>query len=82
MTATATDTVGLRKNAIETLRVRPTVFNDTQLLDVRVYVTRPTGEEIPTRKGLSLRPELWRELLPLIEQALAEIGDDETATTD
>ena len=81
-TDVSTDVVGLRKNAAEVLRVQRTVFNDMELLDVRVYLTRATGEEIPTRKGLSLRPELWRELLPLIERALAEISDNETATTD
>lgn len=60
----------VRKNATETIRIEATIYNDRDLLDVRVWYSDVTGEAKPTRKGLTLRPETWRELLPLIEEAL------------
>lgn len=40
----------------------------------------------PTRKGLTLRPEVWRELIPLIERALDGVeggkGDEATEAGD
>ena len=60
----------VRKNASETIRVRPTEYNGAELVDVRVWYESATGEMKPTKKGLTLRPEMWQELLPEIEQAL------------
>lgn len=68
----AQKTAEIRKNAAETIRVRPTEYQGKDLLDVRVYYEDLLGEKRPTKKGLSLRPETWRELLPLIQQALPE----------
>ena len=74
-----TGTQTVRKNAIETIHIRRTEFNGVELLDVRAYAERPAGGPVPTKKGLSLRLELWRELLPLIEQALAEVNRETAA---
>jgi len=73
----ATDTLdqGIRKNSSETIRVRPVTFNGRQLLDVRAHVETATGEAAPTRKGLTLRAETWRELLPAIAAALEGMAD-------
>lgn len=66
----------VRKNATETLLVRWTEYNGQQLLDVRSFVEKAgTGELVPTRKGLTLRPETWQELLQALTDALAEGGD-------
>jgi hypothetical protein len=72
--AAVTDGIEVRKNAWEVVRVRRTVFNGIELLDVRVFAEPPAGEGVPTRKGLTLRPETWQELLPAIRAALAGRG--------
>ena len=67
------------KNATETIRVDRAEYQGKDLLDVRVWVTDPAGEEKPTKKGLCLRPATWRELLPAIQEALLEETDDDQA---
>ncbi len=60
------------KNAREELRVTVGEYNDIPLIDVRVWTVPavPGGDGQPTKKGLSLRPETWGELLGAIEAAL------------
>lgn len=62
----------VQKNATETIRVRRTEFNGIDLLDVRVWTVAqvPGGEHVPTKKGLTLRPETWAELVGVLESAL------------
>ena len=65
------------KNAREVLRVTATTYEGHALLDVRAWTrpATPTGGECkPTKKGLSLRPDLWREVLPIITAAVEEGG--------
>lgn len=65
----------LSKNAREDLRVTATTYEGHELLDVRVWSTptTPTSDDArPTKKGLALRPDLWRELLPIIAAAVEE----------
>ena len=65
------------KNAREVLRVTSTTYEGIALLDVRCWTrpATPTGGECkPTKKGLSLRPDLWREVLPIITAAVEEGG--------
>jgi hypothetical protein len=67
----------VRKNAGEVVRVRRSPYNGVPLLDVRVW-TRPLtpGDEgKPTKKGLTLRPETWAELLPVIQQETTPPGE-------
>lgn len=66
----------VKKNAAEVLRVRRTTFNGISLLDVRAWTLPavPGAESKPTKKGLTLRPETWRELLAVIGRA---VGDGE-----
>jgi hypothetical protein len=65
------------KNKSEVVRVVRTEFNGHQLIDARVAIRpiTPRGEMKLTKKGLSLRDECWRELLPHI-QALLNPADD------
>lgn len=69
----------IKKNAAEVLRVRRTTFNGIRLLDVRAWTLPavPGAESKPTKKGLTLRPETWRELLAVIGPA---VGDGEAET--
>ena len=50
------------KNSRELVRLRRTEFNGVDLLDARVWTVPavPGGDSIPTKKGLTLRPETWR----------------------
>ena len=65
-------TLELRKNAQEVIRVERTTYKGNDLVDVRCWLPGLTAgsDTMPTKKGLSLRPELWRELIPLVERAL------------
>ena len=67
----------LKKNATEEIHVEPTTYGGHDLIDVRVYYDAGGGDFRPSKKGLSLRPELWRELLPMIEAALGEATVEE-----
>jgi len=60
------------KNAREEIHVTRTEYQGVPLVDARVYALPavPGGEPTPTKKGLSLRPETWAELLGAIEAAL------------
>ena len=71
---TTARTAELRKNSAEVIRVAPVVYHGHDLLDVRVYRPGllPGDEDRPTKKGLSLPPALWQQLLPLITQALED----------
>ena len=61
------------KNAVETLRIERGAYNGVDLIHVRVWTGRPGDEGAkPTQKGLSLRPELWREVLPVVAALLDE----------
>ena len=67
------------KNAREVLRVTATTYEGIDLLDVRCWTrpATPTGGECkPTKKGLSLRRDIWREVLITIAAAVEEGGAD------
>lgn len=71
----ATETVEIPKNASETLRVEPTEYMGKHLVAVRVFTGRPGDPDArPTRKGLTLRPDTWQELLPAIRAALEGVS--------
>lgn len=75
----------VKKNASEVIVVRRTEFNGIDLLDCRVWTVpvSPDGESKPTRKGLTLRPETWRELVAVIVAVVgaAELDGGEPSTT-
>jgi hypothetical protein len=74
--------VEVQKNAYETLRVERTTYKDIPLVAVRAWTGLPGDDDArPTRKGLTLRPEIWRKVLPAIEAALAEVEKTETQET-
>ena len=71
-----TEAVEIPKNAAETLRVERTEYMGKELVAVRVWTGRPGDPQAkPTQKGLTLRPETWGELLPVIEALLPEEGE-------
>lgn len=62
----------VKKNVQEDVQVAWTDWNEYHLLDVRVWITSqiPGIESKPTKKGLRLRPEVWRELIAAVSKAL------------
>ena len=69
----------VRKNSSEIIRVRSVTYKGVELLDARVYADTLTGDAVPTKKGLTLRPATWRELLPRIAATLEGMPDDNGA---
>ncbi len=77
-TATTDQATEIRKNASEVIRIEWDEYQGVELLHVRVWYDDGTGDYKPSRKGLSLRPETWREILPSIQEALGpEAVDDQ-----
>ena len=82
-TATTDKVIEIQKNAVETIRVHPGECEGVDLIHARIWYGDPTGEVRPTKKGLSLRPELWPEVIAAIrkflpaEQAGGKAPDEE-----
>jgi len=65
----------VRKNARESLQVHVQEYRGAIYVDARVWFQDPGGNPptlIATKKGLCLRPELVKELLPLLAEATAK----------
>ena len=67
----------IRKNATEKVVVSVNEFKGHQRVDLRVYfqpnVAKP-DEYVPTKKGINLSAEMWKELkalIPEIDRALS-----------
>ena len=58
------------KNRTEVIRVQRTTFRRMPLVDARVWTVPavPGDEGKPTKKGLTLRPETWAELVEIIRR--------------
>ncbi len=71
----------LPKNQREVVRVRRTKYNGVDLVDVRIWAVPvvPGGEYTLTKKGLTLRPETWAELLVALQDALGDGDEDPLA---
>lgn len=62
----------VKKNPYEEIRVFAHEFQGTRLISARVFNRRG----IPSYKGLTLRPETWKELLPILEKLLVDDKED------
>jgi hypothetical protein len=64
------------KNTREEVRIVRKLFEGHDLVDARVWALpiAPDGDATPTKKGLCLRPETWRELCEKITEALGGGG--------
>jgi hypothetical protein len=52
----------IAKNADEEIRVSLREYKGHPFIDIRVYWKPPEGEPGPTKKGVTLNPELFPEL--------------------
>jgi hypothetical protein len=59
------------KNATEEVRVSLSEYQGKQYINLRVYYQPPTGDPIPTKKGLTLSVNLYPEL----REAIIRLGD-------
>lgn len=63
----------IEKNALEQIRVGFSEFRRKTYLDVRVYAEFDgETEHKPTKKGVSLRPDMLDEMIAALQQAKAE----------
>jgi hypothetical protein len=59
------------KNSRETIVASLTTFQGYPIAGIPIYVENGEGEEVPTKKGISVRPEQLPQLLEAV-QALVE----------
>ncbi len=79
-------TVEVKKNAREVVRVEATTYKGWPVIDARVWTVpvTPDGESKPTKKGLTLQPATWTEVLRAVQVLLGsgsdadadDLGDD------
>ena len=60
--------VVIEKNVKEQIHVFREPFQRVDLIHCRVFAMRENGTYTPSRKGVSLRPELWRAILPALSE--------------
>ena len=65
----------LSKNSRETVRIALDEYRGVNLVDIRIMVIAndPSGAEVPTKKGISLRVEQLPHLLAALHAAEAEV---------
>jgi hypothetical protein len=78
--------VEVQKNAREVVRVEATTYKGWPVIDARVWTVplTPDGESKPTKKGLTLQPATWTEVLRAVQAFLGsgsdadadDLGDD------
>ncbi len=64
-----------KRNPEETLRVSLSTFKGRTYIDVRLFYEDANGELQPTKKGITVTPELWDEFrkgIAAAEEALTE----------
>ena len=68
-----------KKNALEVVKASLTNYRGHDLIDLRIWMERKPGEFTATKKGLSIRAELFPELkrAALVEAELLEPEDVE-----
>ncbi|RQW83193.1 MAG: hypothetical protein EHM79_16770 [Geobacter sp.] len=58
------------KNAVEEIRIDREMFHGHDLVGVRIFIQHQSGEWRPSRKGLTLRPDTWREVIEEVVEIL------------
>lgn len=62
----------IEKNGREHIRVFRHKYMETPLISVRLF--SPRG--VPSYKGISLKPEHWKQVLPILEKLLNDAIDE------
>lgn len=51
----------IAKNEREVIKLKKSEFKGKEYIDFRTYIKQPNGEDIPTKKGISLSMDLLEE---------------------
>ncbi len=70
----STELAHMTKNAKERIVFSRSSFNGQDLIDVRVYFEADSGEWLPTRKGIAMRPELFDEFAETVRRVEGSRG--------
>jgi len=62
----------IRKNAQEEIAVSLRTYKGYRFVDVRVMARRPSGNPLPTSKGVAIKPEALPKIIELLQKAHAE----------
>jgi hypothetical protein len=62
-----------KRNADETMRVSLSTFKGRTYVDIRLFYTDANQELQPTKKGVTITPELWDEFRRGIAEAEEEL---------
>lgn len=58
------------------VKVSLTEFKGRQYVEIRTYYMADDGEWKPTRKGITLPPDLMKKVNSALSKALDELGDE------
>lgn len=61
------------KNTQEQVRLSISRYRGRDYADIRVWVENDAGERIPTKKGLTLDPEVWPQLMAGLRKLEGEL---------
>ena len=64
-----------KRNEEVTLRVSLATFKGRRFVDIRLHYLDAGGELRPTRKGVTITPELWDSFLAAISVATVELQE-------
>jgi hypothetical protein len=65
-----------QKNALEEVRASISHYKGKQYMDLRVYYKADDGEYKPSKKGITLVPDLLKELEEAVKKLRDAIGPD------
>lgn len=63
----------------DVVRIALTEFRKRQYIEIRTYYMADEGDWKPTRKGITLDPDLMKEVYQALGKALKEIEKEEDA---
>ena len=66
----------IRKNQTEVIRIEAKDFNGREVIDARVFYEAELGAYMPTKKGLCLQPDTWREVVVALQALLPPALDE------
>ena len=62
------------KNKLDEIRVGTETFRGRPFVDVRVYTAfTGSGEPLPTKKGVAIRPDQLPDLIEALQKALRQV---------
>jgi hypothetical protein len=64
------------RNALEEIRASLSTYKGKQYLDLRIYYKSDDGEFHPSKKGITLAPELLEELEEAVRKLREVVGQD------